>query len=122
MSKFRGLVPAVLFFFVLLAFASNALAQETTGGVQGTVKDPSGAVVPGAKVVITAPDLVGLKEATTDSAGYYRFTNLPPSRYTIAVTASGFATNKHEFVLEVGHLPTIDIALEVGKSETIVEV
>jgi len=55
-----------------------AYCQETTGGVQGTVKDPTGAVVPKAKVVITSTALVGSKEVVTDTSGSYRFSNLPP--------------------------------------------
>jgi len=97
-------------------------AQETTGGLQGTVKDPSGAVVPGAKVVVTGAALVGSKETETDSSGYYRFANLPATTYTITVTAKGFATVKRDLLLEVGHLPTVDFALEVGSGSTIVEV
>jgi len=104
-------------------FATAALAQETTGGLQGVVKDPSGAVVPRAKIVVTASSLVGSKELETDASGYYRFANLPPGSYTITVTAKGFKTVKREgVVLEVGHLPTVDIPLEVGAAETIVEV
>jgi len=100
-----------------------ALAQETTGGLQGTVKDPTGAVVPNAKVVVTASTLVGSKELGTDGSGYYHFANLPPGTYTIEVTAKGFKTFKRsDLVLEVGHLPTIDVSLEVGTAETIVEV
>jgi hypothetical protein len=107
----------------LLSFVPRAsYAQETTGGLQGTVKDPSGAVVPGAKVVVTGAALVGSKETDTDSSGYYRFANLPATNYTITVTAKGFATVKRELLLEVGHLPTVDFALEVGSGSTIVEV
>src|SRR5260370_210403 len=102
-------------------FSVSALAQETTGGLQGTVKDPSGAVVPNAKVVVTGASLVGSKELQTDSSGYYRFANLPPGTYTITVTAKGFRTLKREgLVLEVGHLPSVDISLEVGTADTVV--
>jgi Carboxypeptidase regulatory-like domain len=104
-------------------FPSSALAQETTGGMQGVVKDPSGAVVPHAKVVVTGSALVGSKELETDSSGYYRFANLPPGTYTIIVSANGFKTFKRGgLILEVGHLPTSDIVLEVGSTETTVEV
>jgi len=48
--------------------------------------------------------------------------NLPPGNMTLTVTAPGFATFKRELVLEVGHLPTVDITLVVGKAETVVEV
>src|SRR5208337_1292114 len=122
MRKVLGLVLIVVCVCALLIFVGGVWAQETTGGLQGTVKDPSGAVVPNAKVVVTGAALVGSKELQTDGSGYYRFANLPPGKYTITVTVEGFSTSKHELVLEVGHLPTVDISLEVGKSSTIVEV
>ena len=104
-------------------FSMGALGQETTGGLQGVVKDPSGAVVPGAKVVVTGTTLVGSKEIETDGSGYYRFANLPPGTYTLTVTAKGFSTVKREGLnLEVGHLPSVDISLEVGTASTVVEV
>jgi Carboxypeptidase regulatory-like domain len=100
-----------------------ARAQETTGGMQGTVKDPSGAVVASATVTVTTPTLVGSKVIETDASGYYRFANLPPGTYTIVVKAQGFDTLKREdVVLEVGHLPTINLTLSVGAVNTVVEV
>ena len=115
---------AILRVFVpLLFFAAATMAQETTGGIQGMVKDPSGAVVPNARVTVTGSTLVGSKEAETDAAGYYHFANLPPGSYTLTVTAKGFKTVKREgLILEVGHLPSVDFALEVGVAQTVVEV
>src|SRR5260370_1885075 len=107
---------------LVLFFVAGTMAQETTGGLQGIVKDPSGAVVPNAHVVVTGTTLVGSKEADTDSVGYYRFANLPPGKYTITVTAKGFSTSKRELILEVGHLPNVDFSLEMGASTTVVEV
>jgi hypothetical protein len=122
MSKLGRFLCLVAVLGMLSFMPRASYAQETTGGLQGTVKDPSGAVVPGAKVVVTGVALVGSKETETDSSGYYRFANLPATNYTITVTAKGFATVKRELVLEVGHLPTVDFALEVGSASTIVEV
>src|SRR5580704_7217722 len=112
--------------FALLAMALSVtllFAQETTCGLQGTVKDPSGAVVAGAHVEVTGSTLVGQKALNTDSSGYYRFANLPPGTYSISVAAKNFKNVRREgLVLEVGHLPTVDITLEVGSNAETVEV
>lgn len=124
-SPALALAVALAFVFTLPLTRQQqmAWAQETTGGLQGTVKDPSGAVVPNATVTVTAPTLVGSKVVLTDSAGYYRFANLPPGTYTIVVKASGFDTLKREgLVIEVGHLPTMNLALAMGAVSTVVEV
>ena len=128
--RFFRLQGVALVFAVMLAlgFTLNtlqqpAIAQETTGGMQGTVKDPTGAVVPRAHVAISSTALLGSKEVVTDASGYYRFANLPPGTYAITVKAEGFKTTKRDgLVIEVGHLPSIDIALQVGAAATTVEV
>jgi len=123
--KKKGWGPArllVCFSVLLTIMASSVSAQETTGGLQGTVKDPSGALIPNAKVTVTADTLVGDKEVSTDGSGYYRFANLPPGNYKVTVTAGGFATAKRELTLEVGHLPSLDFTLEIGKPSQVVEV
>jgi hypothetical protein len=106
-----------------LLLSAVGLAQETTAGLQGTVKDSSGAVVSGAHVVLASDTLAGGKAADTDANGYYRFANLPPGAYTVTVTAAGFSTYKSAgLVLQVGHLPTLDVAMAVGAGSTVVEV
>src|SRR5690349_14281945 len=107
MRRLRWLACSVL----LLGLSYKVAGQETTAGLQGTVKDPSGAVVPGATVAVTAKTLVGTKSVDTDSSGYYRFANLPPDDYTVSVLAKGFATAKREISLEVGRLPSLDFVL-----------
>jgi hypothetical protein len=120
-SKSLGMF-AVCFFSILLLVA-NMFGQETTGGLQGTIKDPSGALVSKATVQLTAPSLVGGKRTDTDNAGYYRFANLPPDTYTVTVKAAGFSEMKRDgLVIEVGHLPTLDLSLSVGAAGTVVEV
>ena len=120
-----ALVFAVAFAlgFVLTTQQPSAYCQEVTGGIQGTVKDPSGAVVPKARVTITGTTLIGSKELVTGASGYYRFANLPPGTYTVVVKAEGFETSKREGLeIEVGHLPTVDLILKVGATATTVEV
>src|SRR6202162_6418980 len=113
---------AVCLFSVLLLVA-NVFAQETTGGLQGSVKDPSGAVVSNATVELSGSAQIGKKTLTTDSSGYYRFANLPPGTYPLTVKAPTFSELKREgIVVEVGHLPTLDLTLTVGAAGTVVEV
>jgi len=107
---------------LLLMAVVSTPAQETTGGVQGTVKDQSGAVIPKAKVAVTTSTMVGEKQIETDANGYYRFSNLPPGNTTLTVTANGFNTIKRDLTLEVGHLPTVDFVLNVGQTSQTVEV
>ena len=71
------------------------IAQIDTASIVGTVKDPSGAVIPKATVEVTSPALIGSKKLETDQ-GYFRFSNLPPGVYTVTVSATGFRTYKQE--------------------------
>jgi hypothetical protein len=120
---FRKSFTLVLVLFFATVSALVAVAQETTGGLQGTVKDASGAVVSNATVSLTGSSLVGTKSQTADSNGYYRFANLPPGNYTLTVEAKGFNTLKRSDInIGVGRLPTLDIALKVGTADTVVEV
>ncbi len=133
----KCLVCGMRFYRALLAFtcvltfgslslpftATTAYAQETTAGLQGSIKDSTGAVIPNAKVTISSPTLVGDKTTLTDKQGNYRFANLPPGPYVVNVTASGFTTLRREgLILEVGHLPTVDLTVAVGGESTVVEV
>lgn len=99
----------------LLLAAVVATGQETTGGIRGTVTDPSGAAVPNATVEASSPSLVRAQRTTTDATGSYIFPSLPPGTYTITVTAHGFRTLEQSgIVLQVGRLLTVDARLEVG--------
>lgn len=97
------------------SFVKEARAQVLYGSVIGTVSDPTGAVVPGAKVSI-ANDQTELKRlATTDSAGEYRILDLPGGNYAVTVTASGFETFKQTgIVVTIGQVNKQDVQLTVG--------
>src|SRR5215469_11322947 len=107
----------------MLLFAVAAVAQETTGGIQGTIKDPQGAVVSGATVTVSGPALIGKKVANTDAGGFYHIEQLPPGVYSITVTATGFTTEtRKDLRLETGALPVVNIDLKVGTAAETVEV
>ncbi len=108
---------------IALLMLPSAFAQETTAGLQGTVKDPTGAVIANATLEVSGPALIGIRKVQTDGAGNYRFAALPPGDYTLTVSASGFRTYKQTGIdLTVGRLPNIDIQLQVGTLAETVEV
>src|SRR6185312_9487264 len=97
-------------------FSFGLAAQETTAAVQGVVKDASSLGVPNASVELSGSALIGgVRKTTTDSAGGYRFAQLPPGMYSMTVMAKGFTTLKQADIrLDVGRVPNIDFSLQVG--------
>jgi hypothetical protein len=113
----------IFVFLAMLAVSTFCFAQETTGSLQGTVKDPTGAVVPHAKVSVTTPTLVGVKSIETNDSGYYHFENLPPGNYVIKVEAKGFTTLEQSgLTLQVGHSPSVDLKVQIGSQAQVVNV
>src|SRR3984957_7119489 len=78
--------------YVFLALASHVRAQQTLGGITGTVTDDSGAVVPAATVTAVGDQTKLTRELQTDAEGAYNFVNLPIGSYTLTVTHTGFQT------------------------------
>lgn len=85
----KGIVLGALF-ALLLGGAMASGAQTLSSAVHGTVTDPSGAIIPSARVVLTN-DSGGKKTVATGSDGRFAFDHLPPGRYSVSVTAPGFA-------------------------------
>src|SRR6267378_6866634 len=86
--KFLGLALSLV-----LCLAASALGQETTGKIEGTVKDPQGAVVPGAQVTVASASTASAfsRTVSADSSGFFRLTDVPPGTYTVTIpAASGF--------------------------------
>lgn len=107
----------------LLAGVYGALGQTVTGAITGEVTDPSGAVVPGARVVARNLDTNVSTTTTTNADGLYRIEFLPIGHYQVAAEASGFArTVLPAFALEVQQTATFDIKLAVGSTSASVNV
>ena len=81
-----------------LFFVTATIAQtSTTGTVEGNVTDANGAVVPNAAVTLSGPNLIRAQATTSDADGNYRFSSVPPGRYSVEVAATGgFAAYKQE--------------------------
>ncbi len=112
---------AALTLVVALAFAGYA--QTFRGAINGTVVDPSGAVVPGANVkVINAG--TGVSQATvTTSNGDFAFQDLPVGNYNVVVAAKGFTSiTVNNIAVTAGRIYTLPVRLAVGQQATTVEV
>src|SRR5580698_5796317 len=109
--------------FLSLAACSPALAQTVTGAVRGIITDPSGAIVPGAKVTAINTS-TGVKTLdTTNQAGEYSIRFLQIGHYKLTVEAAGFESASYgPFSLEIDQTAKVDIPLSVGSANTTVEV
>jgi Carboxypeptidase regulatory-like domain/TonB dependent receptor-like, beta-barrel len=93
MEKFRlnrSAARVVVALLVALAVPAFSVAQMTRGSIAGTVRDTSGAVVPGATVTVTSVSTNAVQTVVTDGEGFYRAPALEPGRYTVATELSGF--------------------------------
>jgi hypothetical protein len=109
----RLLVGAVLAFTV--AFTPLAHAQGTTGSINGTVQDNTGAVLPGVTVTASGPAIMGVQTTVTNPQGQYRFPALPPGSYQVRYELSGFNTFVRDAIpVSVGFAATIDVQLKIA--------
>lgn len=114
----------VLVVAVVLAGAAPAFPQATisTGSVQGTVLDPSGAVVASAKVTLTNKATGESRTSPTSSTGAYSFGGLLPGDYALRIEAKGFKTAELLVKVSVGVVTPATIRLEVGAESQVVNV
>jgi len=119
-SRFGWLLMA----FVLLLSSVVVLAQTTisTGSIQGTVTDPSGAVVSGAKVTITDKATGAAAGTTTNSSGSYASGALIPGNYVVRVEAPGFKATELPLNVQVSTTSNGNVKMQVGQTSETVEV
>src|SRR5688500_4718509 len=119
----RDCTRAAILIAVLVLAPATARAQ-TLGTIAGSVKDASGAVLPGVTVEAASPALIEkVRAVTTDGAGLYRIVNLPPGTYTVTFALPGFNTVRRETVdVTVGFTTSIDADLRVGAIQETVTV
>lgn len=117
-------VLALCSLIVGIGTAPVLLAQTTisTGSVVGTVTDPSGAVVTGAKVTISSKATGQMITTSTTSSGTYTSGALTPGEYHVRVEGQGFKTAELTLTVQVNTTASANIKLEVGQSAQVVEV
>jgi hypothetical protein len=113
----------ILLFFLTCLPASFLWGQSEIGGasLNGTVTDPSGAVIAGSKVTVRSPATGFVRTVETTGAGLYSFSHLPVNTYDVTVEAGGFKTlARKDVALTVGASVTLDVQLTIGStSETV---
>lgn len=118
----RSIAAAI--FAILMASASRLIAQSSgnSGTINGTVTDQSGAIVPGAAVEIQNAVSGFAREAKTDAAGHYQFTNLPQNTYHLSISAPGFASVAKDVDVRSRVPIALTTPLEVGAASTTITV
>lgn len=109
---------------ILLLCARETAAQVgNLASLTGLVRDPSGALVPEARVVLVQIDTDVRQETTTTGGGRYQFARIPPGRYRIELTKAGFqAASVPEIAVTVNDAARVDIELHVGPASDTVTV
>ncbi len=119
-QKLTALFRATMCALLLLSLAATARAQFRAA-IQGTVTDPSGAVVPAAALTLKNNETGRTQTATSSDEGFYRISELPPGNYTLTVEKAGFKKTTFESVaVNAEQVQGVDVVLTAGEvSETV---
>lgn len=119
----RSIQMRFLALFAAILSASAISLAQFRAGVQGTVTDSTGAVVPGASVTLRNDATAAAHTATTDDKGYYNFSFLPPGDYTITAAKQGFSTTSRKNVrVAAEQVQGINLTLKPGEAAQTVTV
>ena len=123
MSIIKRAFPFSIVLLLGLLMASVCPAQEFRGSISGVVSDASGASIAGAKIFVSEINTGTKAETVSDSSGHYTVPFLLPGDYEVTVNIAGFK----EFIrkglhLGAGETPAVDVKLEIGATQTTVEV
>src|SRR5689334_14621042 len=115
----RALIAAA----IAVVMETAAVSQTNFGQINGTITDPSGTEVAGAKVALQSLETSAERQALSNSTGTYVIPTVPPGRYSLTVTAPGFQTFKiSDFPLQSGEARTIDAQMVLGTVNDTIQV
>ena len=104
-----------VFIVVALLVLPSCVAAQSTASIEGLVTDQNGALIGGAEIVASNPEIGVARRSVTDESGRYQIAALPIGEYRLAVTAKGFTAQMVENLrIEVGRTKTQDFRLQVG--------
>ena len=120
--KFRDISKTVTVIGIFLLATPHVFGQSRIGSLQGSVKDPTGALVPNAKVTVTQP-VTGYNQTTqTDAQGSFKLVNVPFNTYKVRVEAAGFQPTEESVDLESTIPLNLDLALSLEEATAAVTV
>ncbi|MBI3406380.1 MAG: TonB-dependent receptor, partial [Acidobacteria bacterium] len=109
--------------FALLMFALPVAAQVNTADLSGTVMDPKGLAISGAKVTVKNLATSATRESSTDDTGLYRFVGLPPGRYELSIQVQGFARLVNpEIILGIGRSEEFNASMKIQTGTEVITV
>src|SRR5436190_22870454 len=118
MKRFRELA-----FSALIVLVSGTAWAQATAQISGTVKDESGAVLPGVTVTVTQTDTGFMRTVVAGEGGTYTLSNLPTGPYKLEASLQGFRTYARTgIVLQVNAAPVINVNLAIGGLEETIAV
>jgi len=98
--------------FAIAALVASALAAQTTGRIEGRIRDDAGTAVPGVAVVATGASLPGEARTTSDAQGAFRLVNLPPGVYQVVAQLEGFNTvEQRDVKVGIDRTVSLEIAM-----------
>ncbi len=119
----KGLKTILVLGWMICFIAPATIWAQATAQVSGTVRDASGAVLPGVQVTASQVDTGISRTTLTNETGFYVLPNLPLGPYRLEASLAGFRTFAQTgIVLQVGSSPVIDVKMEVGQVAQAVEV
>jgi len=122
-SRVSGLRLAVAGLALICLAAPALWSQSVQGSVNITITDPSGSVIPGAKLELKATDTNDLRSGTSQDSGTYRFVGLSIGKYALTVTKEGFSkTVVDPVVVEATRVTDVSVQLTLGATAATVEV
>lgn len=109
--------------FVILLVSATGQAQQTLGGILGTVADKTGSVLPDTTVTLVGDQTQLTRTQKTNDTGAYSFVNLPIGTYTLTFTHDGFQTQKIPTItVQADRSATLNVTLQIGQTAESVEV
>jgi hypothetical protein len=106
-----------------LALGATSLLASPVGSISGTVKDPTGAVIPSAQLTLISSTTNQIFKTATNAEGEFQFRELAPTTYTLVAEASGFKKiNVSSILVQVDQITRLDLKVEVGNTSESISV